>query len=87
MNELKGNNESMRYEIERGQNIAMEKERMYQKEAEGLRFEMEERNREVERKLKDIRQGAEMEMTRKQRELEEMKRNNEHLKGIVERRN
>lgn len=44
---------------------------------------MEERNREVERKLKEIKQGAETEMLRKQREIEELRRNNEHLKSMV----
>lgn len=43
---------------------------MYQRESDNLRMEMEERSREVERKLKDIKQDAEKEMLKKQREVE-----------------
>ena len=74
------NNETMRFELERAQNISMEKERMYQKEIDGLRLESEDRNREVERRLKDIKQSAENQMTRKQRQIDELKRNNEQFK-------
>ena len=50
---------------------------MYQKEIDTLRGDIEQRNLELDRKLKEIRQSADNEMQRKHREIEDLKRNNE----------